>query len=227
MFKNKKKTTIFFAVLFLIVFLSILAWFPAVKYYKNFLETKAIKKDVCRSFPAYIELSPVADYIIPQKKFQPWKPLDNIYSLKEQYAFCLLFQSGGDKANLTVISSGNSDNEQFFKEYEILSTVNKIFKEGNSSSTKALKYAVTLKKLLPPQKLRNVDEKEMYNFLMTKPSPTEDDFRYISALRNDDKEKCQEIGDMYISIACQAYFIKNKNQFCDKIYNEIKKEACD
>ena len=231
MFENKKKIIIFSVVLFLVVFLLILGWFYATKYYKNFSEVKMIKEDVCRSFPSYIKLSPVADYIIPKKKFQLWKPLNNIYSLKEQYAFCLLFQLDGDKASLAGLLSIDSDNEQFFKEYKILSTVNKIFEAGDSSSTMALKHAATLKELLPA-KLNDIDENKIYAFLKTENSLLEealsnDDLIYLDALRNNNKEKCREIKDMYISITCQAYFIENNNQFCDIIHNEIKKEVCD
>ena len=233
MFENKKKIIIFFAILFLVVSLLILGWFYVIKYYKNFSEVKMIKKDVCRSFPSYIKLSPVVDYIIPKKKFQPWNPLDSIYSLKEQYVFCLLFQSDGDKTSLNSVLSGN--NEQFFKEYEILSTVNKIFKVGDCSSVAALKSTTILKELL--SKLSNIDENKICVSLKTENSlPIEsplsdeargnDDLMYLDALRNNNKERCREVEDMYISIACQAYFINN-NQFCDTIYNEIKKEACD
>jgi len=229
MFENKKKIIIFFAVLFLVISLSTLGWFCATKYYKNFLEVKAIKKDVCRFFPSYIELSPVADYVIPQKKFQPWKPLDSIYSLKEQYAFCLLFQSDGDKAG--SIDFLSSDNEQLFKEYEILSTVNKIFEAGNCFSVELLRYASILKELLPVR-LGSIGENEICSLLKTKNFSLEktlggDDIKYLDALRNNTKGKCREIKDMYISIACQVYFIKDSDQFCDIIYNEIKKEACD
>jgi len=57
--------------------------------------------------------------------------------------------------------------------------------------------------------------------------------QYVQALRSNNKNLCPNsiikryhYQESFPRIPCQVYFIKDNNQFCDKIYNEIKKEIC-
>jgi len=56
--------------------------------------------------------------------------------------------------------------------------------------------------------------------------------QHVQALRNNNKDLCPNSvikryhQEVFPRISCQVYFIKNNSQFCDKIYNKIKKEFC-
>lgn len=54
----------------------------------------------------------------------------------------------------------------------------------------------------------------------------EDSFKYITALRTNNKKYCPEINDWFARIACQIYFIDNNPNYCDKIFNELNQETC-
>lgn len=72
------------------------------------------------------------------------------------------------------------------------------------------------------------NERELYKEMLLGGSEEnrEDIFKCISALRTNNKKYCPEIYDWLARTFCQAYFIEDNPNFCDKIFNELNQETC-